>query len=131
LEDIFMLDERNPMGHHAGTHGMTNEQKRPKGHDAAGYAEGLKGRHLERAAHIHEMQKGKMSGHGVLMEASPESMHVNLEAAYKAHHEGQEFGNVLHAMSTPHELQMLHSARRQESTAQDINMPHEVYNEKI
>lgn len=124
-----MLNEREPMGRHPGGHGMTNEQKAPHGMSADRYGSSLKTRHLERTARIHEMQSDKMSGHGVLMEASPEQMHINLEGAYKAHHEGQEFGNVLRAMSTPHELQTLHAARRQEKTAQDINMPVEKTNE--
>jgi hypothetical protein len=125
-----MLNEQNPMGHHPAGHKMTNDQKRPHGMSADNYGSNLKDRHLERTARIHEMQADKMSGHGVLLEASPEQMHVNLEAAYKAHHEGQEFGNVLKAMSTPHEIQMLHGARRQESTAEDHPVPPEKTNER-
>ena len=125
-----MLNERDPLGHHPGGHGMSNESKRPHGMSADNYGSSLKNRHLERTARIHEMQSEKMSGHGVLLEASPEQMHINLEGAYKAHHEGQEFGSVLHAMSTPHEIQALHSARKQESTAQAIHMPPEKTNEK-
>lgn len=124
-----MLNESKPMGRHPGGHGMDNEQKRPHGMSADHYGSSLKARHIERTSRIHEMQSEKMSGHGVLMEASPEQMHVNVEAAYKAHHEGQEFGNVLKAMSTPHELQALHSARRMESTAQTHKMPPEKTNE--
>jgi hypothetical protein len=124
-----MLNEQRPMGSHPAGHKMTNEQKAPHGMNADAYGSSLKNRHLERTARIHQMQADKMSGHGVLLEASPEQMHVNLEAAYKAHHEGEEFGSVLRAMSTPHEIQALHAARRQESTAQDVHMPPEKTNE--
>jgi len=124
-----MLNQSYPMGHHQGGHGMTNSQKRPGGFEP--HTGSLKERHLARADMIHDAQKHKMSSHGVLVEASPENIHMNLEAAYKAHHEGQEFGNVLAAMSTPHELKMLHAARREESTAQDVHMPKEHMNELI
>lgn len=126
-----MLNEHYPLGHHNGGHGMSNSQKAPHGMNAAHEAKSFKNAHLERAARIHEDQRGKMSRHGVLMEASPDQMHVNLEGAYKAHHEGQEFGNVLHAMSTPHELQALHSARHMEQHMRDLHVPPEKMNELI
>jgi hypothetical protein len=108
-------DHRKPLGGHTGAYTHLN----------------LKGAHLERAHMMHEQHRAKMSQHGVLIETNPDQKHVNLEKAYKMHHEGHEFGNVLAAMSTPHEIQMLHEARRREMHSQDINEPREVYHEKI
>lgn len=125
------LAHETPMGTHMGGHGMTNAEKRPKGHNADSYAYHSKDGHLARAERIHEMQKGKMSSHGVLVQASPEAQHVNLEAAYMAHHEGGNMSHVLQAMSTPHELQALHKDRGAEMGSQEIYKPNEVYNEMI
>jgi len=121
-----------PMGHHAGGLGMSHAQKAPDGHNAHMMTgDHMKGSHLARAAAIHATHRGKMGEHGVLVEATPGQIHMNIEAAYKAHHEGAEFGSVLRAMSTPHEIQTLHEARRHNATNQDIAMPREVYNEII
>lgn len=109
----------------------TNHRNTLGGHNAHMQGDHLKSPHLERAARIHETHRNKMGTHGVLVEASPDTMHINLEAAYKAHHEGKEFGNVLAAMSTPHEIAGLHEARRRVEHAQDDRMPKEISNEII
>lgn len=129
-----------PMGRHPGGHGMSHAEKEPKGHLAGRGFENLKSSHLERAARIHGMQASKMGPHGVLVESSPENIHMNLEHAYKVHAEGGEMSHVLQAMSTPHELKELHMARREEVNAQQtspadkggrLKVPSEVYNEII
>lgn len=108
----------------------TNHRNTPGGHNAhMMFTDHLKRGHLERAEAIHAMHRSKMGSHGVLVEATPMMEHVNMEAAYRAHHDGHEFGTVLHAMSTPHELKALHEARARVSTAQEHPVPKTTYNE--
>lgn len=118
-----------PMGTHGG-HGMSHAEKAPDGHTAHMGRDHLKSMHLERAARIHEMHREKMGTHGVLMDARGAD-HINMDAAYRSHHNGDEFGTTLAAMSTPREMSALRHARAMVATAQSIEEPREVENEII
>lgn len=56
---------------------------------------------MERQARIHEAHRMKTGMHGVAAAVMGNNHSVNMEASYKAHHEGHDMAHVMRQMGAP------------------------------